>query len=71
MVRAREGGEEGESSKSVGKGDGGLTVRLPDLEDGVTPSEGKRKFGMSTYTYIYICIYIYIYRYLSQWNLTT
>jgi len=46
MVRAREGGEERESSKSVGKGEGGLTVRLPDLEDGVAPSEGRRKFGV-------------------------
>jgi len=43
VVRAREGGEEGQSNISVGRGKGGLTVRLPDLEDGVAPSEGEWK----------------------------
>ena len=44
MARAREGGEEGESNKCVGRGEGGLTVRLLDLQDGVAPSEGEQKF---------------------------
>ena len=41
MVRAREGGQ---SNKCVGGGEGDLTVRLPDLQNGVAPSEGERKF---------------------------
>ena len=37
-----EGG--GQSNKCGGGGERGLTVRLPDLQDGVAPSEGERKF---------------------------
>ena len=38
---AREGGK---SNKCVEGGEGGLTVRLSDLQDRVAPSAGKRKF---------------------------
>ena len=41
-MRAREEEEGGQNNESVGRGEGGLTVRFPDLEDGVAPSEGKR-----------------------------
>jgi len=40
-VRTR---ERGESNMCVGVGEGGRTVRLLDLQDGVAPSEGERKF---------------------------
>ena len=36
--------ERGESNMCVGVGEGGRTVRLLDLQDGVAPSEGERKF---------------------------
>ena len=36
--------ERGESIMCVGVGEGGRTVRLLDLQDGVAPSEGERKF---------------------------
>jgi len=44
MVREGEGGEERQSNKNVGRGEVELTVRLPDLEDGVASSEGERMF---------------------------
>ena len=40
-MRARKGGK---SNKCVGGGEGGLTVRPSDLQDGVAPSEGEWKF---------------------------
>ena len=36
--------ERGESNMCVGGEEGGRTVRLLDLQDGVAPSEGERKF---------------------------
>ena len=36
--------ETGKSNNFVGEGEGELTVRLPDLQDGVAPSEGELMF---------------------------
>ena len=36
--------ERGESNMCVGVGEGGRTVRLLDLQDGVAPSEREQKF---------------------------